>query len=275
MVNHKKQSWRRRMDPTMRRVEDTKKKSGRRHRRRKKPFFLTNFGNWVKFEAPLPKEKVKIKTEKTRDGAGVPQVVCAGCASAARRATEMVSALTQGWHGEKSKLQAEVRLLQGQVASLQQQLSMAKTGVGDAAQAEPATATQGALSRTQKKVRAVAKQKQVEKSVEPVDLTRVVPDCVLEQMKLKPDFRQTVLTSYKPGDESEFPGAAYLHPKEAALEKAKHQNAQQQMVHEVKSDATAQEKTEMTAAERSEYEKIKKRAERFGVPLSVCWGSRR
>merc|ERR1711924_361111 len=105
----------------------------------------------------------------------------------------------------------------------------------------------------------------------PVDMTRVVPDCVVQQ-GLKPDFRQTVLTCYKPSDESEFPGAAYLHPKEAAQEKAKHQEFKD-------SGATAgavkDDKTAMTVAERAEYEKMKRRAERFGVPLSCYWNSSR
>lgn len=205
--------------------------------------------------------------------AGAQQVGCAGCASAAGRAAAMVSALTQGWRGEKNKLQEEVRQLQGLVASLQQQLARAKTGVGDTAQAEPAVATQGALSKTQKRLRSAAnsKKKQADRKPKPVDMTRVVPDCVVEQMRLKPNFVQTVLTSYKPGDESDFPEAAYLHPKEAAQAKKDHQNIQET----AKSDATVTEKTEMTKADRLEYEKMKKRAERFGVPLSCYWNGSR
>jgi len=224
----------------------------------------------VKFEVPLPKDKVKTELEKTKERAGVPQVECAGCASAAARAAAVVSALTQGWRGEKDKLEEKMRLLQEQVASLRQQLAAAQ--VGDTAKAQLPLTTQGALSRTQKKVRAAAKKKQAEEKLKPVDLTRVVPDCVVEQMKLKPDFRQTVLTRYEPGDESTFPGAAYLHPKEADEEKRKHQEEQKGKA----SDANGKAKEkEMTAAERSEYEKIKRRAERYGIPLSVYWSSRR
>merc|ERR1712159_982425 len=134
------------------------------------------------------------------------------------------------------------------------------------------TAQMAALSRTKKKVREAEKEKKAAQESRPFDMTRVVPDCVVEQMGLKPDFRQTVLTRYVPGDESEFPGAAYLHPKEAAQEKEKHQQVRESLSSDANDGAKEKEKTR---AERLEYEKMKRRAERFGVPLSFYWkGSR-
>merc|ERR1712159_202912 len=135
------------------------------------------------------------------------------------------------------------------------------------------TAQMAALSRTKKKVKEAGKEKKAAQESKPFDMTRVVPDCVVAQMGLKPDFGQTVLTCYKPGDESNFPGAAYLHPKEADQAKRKHQEAQKGRRPDA--NGIAKEKTIMTEADRQHYEKMKKRAERFGVPLSVYWdGSR-
>lgn len=225
VVNHREQSWRqqKRLFPTTRsKVEDVKKRARPRHRRRKKRvYWPTNFGNWVKFQAPPPNEKVK--TAEKAEQIEAPPLV-----SAATRAATWLSALTQGWRGGKGQLQEEeVRQLQEQVASLQQQMATKESALDDAREKNRAVAL--ASAPTKKRSRS---KKKPEKKVERVDLTRVVPS-VLQLPgvggRVEPEYGQTVLSHYKPGDDVTFPGAAYLFPKQATQEKEKQQN-----VHELK-----------------------------------------
>jgi len=200
--NQKEQSWRqqRRVDPTTRsKVNETKKKSRRpRHRRGRRPFWVTNFGNWIRFEAPLPKDKDKEEEEKRSVVPVAPRQECANCMAR----TEKIGALTQDWAAEKMELQRAEQLLQEQVASLQQQLRLKEKELAQAKDTNPAQ-----VAMTLKKA--------------------------VTQEKTEP---QVV---------DEF------NPKQ--------------------SDATEKEKTRMTRDERLHYEKMKKRAERFGVPLSAYW----
>jgi len=200
VVNHRsKGSRQRRLDPTTRKKAEDTKKSGRpRHRRRgKRKYWPTNFGNWVKFEVPLPKDKNKDKDKEEEEKRTVvpvaPRQECANCMA---RTEKMVDALTQDWAAEKMELQRAEQLLQEQVASLRQQLQLREKELAQAKDTNPAQAA-------------------------------------VTQEKTEP---QVV---------DEF------NPKQ--------------------SDATEKEKTRMTRDERLHYEKMKKRAERFGVPLSAYW----
>lgn len=187
----------------------------------KRVYWATNFGNWVKFQAPPPNEKVKT-AEKAEQKEAPPQG-CAGCTSAAVRAAEMVAALTQGWAVEKTQREGEMNRLQEQVASLREQLKTKESALKEARENNRAVTL---ASAPMKKKRSRSKKKP-EKKVEPVDLTRVVPtDLQLPGVggRVHPEFRQTVLSRYEPGDESTFPDAAYLFPKKAAQEKTKHRH---------------------------------------------------